>query len=169
MNYRLKFNELVKRIINNGRYVVATPYDRSKLPHLIASYQTDEAMVMCLSNHSIQVSRLLTLGHWPPSLYLTLTLLLRSISPKVIKRSSSIYAMKPSHLHRIKCAVKISKQSHLIRWQRVDFVHRTWPCWNISPKRSNNCWHCWKLVNADTATFCRFTICKNWPYSYLVQ
>lgn len=55
--YLTKFNDLEKRLVKNGIYKVETPYNRVKLPHLITWFQTDEAMVMLLSNHSVQVSQ----------------------------------------------------------------------------------------------------------------
>lgn len=54
--YLTKFSELAERLVKNGNYDVETAYNRSKLPHLITWFQTDEAMVMLLSNHTVQVS-----------------------------------------------------------------------------------------------------------------
>lgn len=52
----MKIATLEKRLIQNGTYDVETPYKRSKLPHLVTWFQTDDAMVMYLSNRTVQVS-----------------------------------------------------------------------------------------------------------------
>lgn len=54
--YLMKVSELEDRLVQNGKYDAATPHNRSNLPHLITWFQTNEAMVMFLSNHTVQVS-----------------------------------------------------------------------------------------------------------------
>lgn len=56
-SYLEKFCDFEERLLKNGSYDVETAHDRLKLPHLITWFQTDEAMVMCLSNDSVQVSK----------------------------------------------------------------------------------------------------------------
>lgn len=53
--YLMRISQLEERLIRNGKYEVATTYDRSKLPHLVTWFQSDQAMVMYLSNHTVQV------------------------------------------------------------------------------------------------------------------
>lgn len=54
--YLMRISQLEGRLIQNGKYDVATTHDRSKLPHLVTWFQSDQAMVMYLSNHTVQVS-----------------------------------------------------------------------------------------------------------------
>lgn len=45
-----------QKLKENGRFEAETRYIPAKSPHLISWYQTNEAMIMLLSNHIIQVS-----------------------------------------------------------------------------------------------------------------
>lgn len=54
--YLTKLCQLRDRLVRNGKYDVETVHNRSTLPHIIIWFQTDEAMVMYLSNHIVQVN-----------------------------------------------------------------------------------------------------------------
>lgn len=51
-----KFSEMRDRLVQNGTFVAETEHNRWKLPHLVTWFQTDEAILMYLSNHTVQVS-----------------------------------------------------------------------------------------------------------------
>lgn len=50
------FRKLKQELKGNGIFEAETPFNRSKLPpHLYTWFQTNEAMVMLLSNQTVQV------------------------------------------------------------------------------------------------------------------
>lgn len=53
--YSERFVEQEKRMNRNGCFEVATLYERQTSPHLLTWFQTDDAMIMLLSNHTVQV------------------------------------------------------------------------------------------------------------------
>lgn len=55
--YLMRFDEFEKRLKRNGCFEEATSYDRKNSPRLLTWFQTNAAMVMLLSNNTVQVSR----------------------------------------------------------------------------------------------------------------
>lgn len=50
------FRELKKEIKRMGHFSAETPFDQlQSTPHVYSWYQTNQAMVMLLSNHTVQV------------------------------------------------------------------------------------------------------------------